>query len=277
MSWHKEQQGFLTLAINSQEVDYLKLAYLQALSIKKTQKNNKFAVLVDSNTKKEITSTHESVFDYIIELKESHNGNPYALEPQVFWYSPFKETIKLESDIIFTRSIDHWWNTFRLRDLVLSVGCKNYKQETSNNRKYRKIFDDNHLPDVYNGLMYFRYSATSLNFFNTARLIFDNWDLVKENFKFLDEEYPSTDVVYAICSHIIGREVTTLPEADFINFVHLKPAINNINEESSVKEVLFTEFYNGMLRINNLNQYAPVHYYDKNFNIDEMINDYESI
>jgi 3,4-dihydroxy-2-butanone 4-phosphate synthase len=59
MSWHKEQQGFLTLAINSQEVDYLKLAYLQALSIKKTQKNNKFAVLVDSNTKKEITSTHE--------------------------------------------------------------------------------------------------------------------------------------------------------------------------------------------------------------------------
>jgi hypothetical protein len=277
MSWHKEQQGFLTLAINSQEVDYLKLAYLQALSIKKTQKNNKFAVLVDSNTKKEITSTHESVFDYIIELKESHNGNPYALEPQVFWYSPFKETIKLESDIIFTRSIDHWWNTFRLRDLVLSVGCKNYKQETSNNRKYRKIFDDNHLPDVYNGLMYFRYSATSLNFFNTARLIFDNWDLVKENFKFLDEEYPSTDVVYAICSHIIGREVTTLPEADFINFVHLKPAINNINEGSSVKEVLFTEFYNGMLRINNLNQYAPVHYYDKNFNIDEMINDYESI
>ena len=277
MAQHKEQQGFLTLAVNSQEVDYLKLAYLQALSIKKTQKNNKFAVLVDSNTKKEITSTHESVFDYIIELKESHNGNPYTLEPQVFWYSPFKETIKLESDIIFTRSIDHWWNTFRLRDLVLSVGCKNYKQETSNNRKYRKIFDDNHLPDVYNGLMYFRYSATSLNFFNTARLIFDNWDLVKENFKFLDEEYPSTDVVYAICSHIISREVTTLPEADFINFVHLKPAINNINEGSSVKEVLFTEFYNGMLRINNLNQYAPVHYYDKNFNIDEMINDYESI
>jgi len=276
MSWHKEQQGFVTLAVNSNTVDYLRLAYLQALSIKKTQKINKVAVIVDANTKKDISTQHKEIFDYIIELKESSEKNVFALEPQAFWCSPFKETIKLESDIILTRNIDHWWNVLRFKDIVLSLGCRDYKQEISNNRKYRKIFDDNNLPDVFNGLMYFRYSSNALKFFNTARIIFDNWEIIKENFKYCDEEYPTTDLVYSICSHILGRELTTLPAADFINFTHLKPAINNYNESYCINDVFLTEFDQGMFRINNINQYHPLHLYDKNFDIDKMILYYES-
>jgi len=57
---HKEQLGFLTVACNSHNVDYLELAYLQALNVKHTQKNNKFAVVVDQQTNKHnpITGTH---------------------------------------------------------------------------------------------------------------------------------------------------------------------------------------------------------------------------
>ena len=42
MSQHKEQQGFVTFAINSKDVDYLELAYLQCLNVKATQKNNSY-------------------------------------------------------------------------------------------------------------------------------------------------------------------------------------------------------------------------------------------
>ena len=41
-------------------------------------------------------------------------------------------------------------------------------------RDYRKLFDDNELPDVYNGLMYFRYSQESAEFFWLAEKIFKN-------------------------------------------------------------------------------------------------------
>ena len=47
---HKAQLGFLTVACNTEQTDYLQLAYLQALNIKRTQKNNQFAVIVDQNT-----------------------------------------------------------------------------------------------------------------------------------------------------------------------------------------------------------------------------------
>lgn len=261
---HKEQLGFLTVACNTEHVDYLKLAYLQAINIKKTQKNNRYAVVVDKNTLLQITDNQKKVFDYVIEAPE-HTFGPFGAEAFLFELTPFKETIKLESDLLFTRSIDHWIYTFRLRDLVLSTGCRNYQQELSTVRKYRKTFDDNNLPDVYNGLMYFRFTKTSRDFFNTVKQIYSNWNLIINELKNCRESVPSTDVVFALATQIIGREQCTLPSADFINFVHMKPSINGFNEDLKFNEVFVTEENDNMIRINNLNQYHPLHYYNKDF------------
>jgi len=271
---HKEQQGFLTVAINSDSVDYLELAYTQALNVKCTQKIKSFAVVVDKHTHNCVKDKHRAVFDYIIQVPESTTG-PYGIEPEVFWLTPFKETVKLESDLLFTRSIDHWWNTFRLRDIVLSTGCRNYQQELSLVRKYRKFFDDNDLPDVYNGLMYFRFTKTARDFFTTAKNIYANWTTVGDILLNCRDDIPTTDVVYAIAARLVGQEQCTLPSADFVNFVHLKPAINRFDEDLAVREVFVTEFDQGMIRINNINQYHPLHYYDKTFVTKEMIEYYE--
>jgi len=275
MSRHKEQLGFLSFAVNSNETDYLRLAYLQALNIKHTQKNNRYAVIVDNKTSKLINENHKKVFDYIIELPDLEYGK-FGYEHLAFSLSPFKETIKLESDLLFTRSIDHWINAFRLRDMVLSGGCRNYKQEIATSRKYRKLFDDNNLPDTYNGLMYFRFTQTAANFFKYAKLIFENWEIVSSTLLNCRDDYPTTDVVYALAARLLGDNLCTLPTLDFINFVHMKPSINNFNEDLKFSEVFVTEFNQGMIRINNINQYHPLHYYDKNFATDEMIEYYES-
>jgi hypothetical protein len=273
MSQHKEQLGFLTFAKNSEDVDYLKLAYLQALNVKATQKNNKFAVVVDPATNLLIEQKHKDVFDYII-VHES-NG-PFDAEPDVFWLTPFKETIKLESDLLLTRSIDHWINAFRLKDIVLSTGCKKYDGTSSKVRTYRKLFDDNNLPDVYNGLMYFRYSRTSMEFFTLSRQIRNNWKQIKDKILLqCNEDEPSTDVLYAVTAKVIGIEQCTIPSMDFVNFVHMKPAISNIDSTRPWYETLMFELDGDMLRINNLNQYYPVHYYDKNFASDDIIKYYE--
>jgi len=271
---NKEQLGFLTIACNTDEINYLNLAYVQALNIKKTQKHNKFAVVVDKKTKELITDKHNKVFDYVIEAPE-HNFGLYGTEAFLFSLSPFKETIKVESDLLFTRSIDHWIHAFRLRDIVLSTGCKKYTGEIATSRKYRKFFDDNDLPDIYNGLMYFRFTKTAKDFFDVVMKIFANWDKLSLNLKNCRESTPSTDVVFAIAAEIIGRELCTLPSADFINFVHMKPSINGFDEHLNFAEVFVTEFNKGMIRINNINQYYPLHYYDKTFVTQEMIDYYE--
>lgn len=271
---HKAQLGFLTVACNTEHTDYLHLAYVQALNVKKTQKNNQFAVVVDKNTSQKITDQHKKVFDYIIESPE-HTFGPYGTEAFVFELTPFKETIKLESDLVFTRSIDHWIHAFRLRDMVLSTGCRNYKQQIANSRKYRKTFDDNNLPDVYNGLMYFRFTKTARDFFDTAKKIYGNWNSIIDILKNCRETVPSTDIVFALAARIVGEELCTLPSADFVNFVHMKPAINGFDEGLGFDEVFVTEFDQGMIRINNINQVHPLHYHNKNFITDDLIKYYE--
>jgi len=272
------QQGFLTIAQNT-DVDYLQLAYLQAMSIKLTMPGSQYAVVVDEATLATVTEKHRRVFDYVIPLVDNHAADEewkLSNEWQVFELTPFKETIKLESDIVFTRSIAHWWPAFRLRDVVLSLGCRDYQGNLSDNRTYRRVFDDNLLPDTYNGLMYFRYSQTANSFFEIARMIYQDWNSVRDlALKNCRDPQPTTDLVYAIAAGLIGIENCTLPGCDFINFVHMKNSINNWPESKSWTKMVMSEFNLPMIRINNINQYHPLHYQDKTWITEEIIERYE--
>ena len=274
----KEQQGFVTFAVNSNTVDYLELAYLQCLNVKATQKSNSYAVIVNDETNKLITDRHRSVFDYVIVMHELDRifGIPFAYESLVNRYTPFKETIKIESDLLFTRSIDHWWTAFRLKNVCLSTGAKNFLNVRSTVRKYREQFDTNGLPDVYNGLMYFRYSQESTEFFNLAYAVFRHWAQVSQELRLYDDIIPSTDFVYAITAHIIGEEFVTMPSMDFINFVHMKSGFNGWKDARSWTDTVTNERDGDVIRINNINQYDPVHYYDKTYATKELIEHYES-
>jgi len=272
MSQHREQQGFLTFAINTPEVDYGRLAYLQCLNVKATQRENQYAVITDEATYNSFNNRQLNAFDYIIRLPEGIEQNPFMTEPYVFSLTPFKETIKLESDLLFTRSIDHWWTAFRLRDVCLGNGAKNVMDTPSAVRKYRQLFDANRLPDVYTGLMYFRYTKTAMQFFELARFVFKEWNFIKTYLEGVDLELnPTTDVVYALAALILGEEAVTIPSMDFINFVHMKSGFNGWSNARSWLETVMHERDGDVIRINNLNQYSPVHYHDKTYATQELI------
>ena len=280
MSQHKEQQGYVTFAQNTSEVDYLELAYLQAHNIKATQQNNRYAVIVDAATKELVNDNHRNTFDYIIDLpvdyNDTTNTRKFANEWQVFRLTPFKETIKLESDLLFTRSIDHWWTAFRLKNVCLSTGAKSFNGINSTVRKYRELFDANNLPDVYNGLMYFRYSQEAASFFQAAQYLQYEWATVRTVLKKCFEDEPSTDVLYALAALLVGEETCTMPSMDFINFVHMKSGFNGWSDAHSWIDTVVNERNGDIIRINNLNQYHPVHYYDKTYATQELIEYYES-
>ena len=55
----------------------------------------------------------------------------FANDWQVYEASPYDYTIKLEADMYIPRNIDHWWDVFKDRDVVVSSTIRNFKQEIS--------------------------------------------------------------------------------------------------------------------------------------------------
>jgi len=262
----KEQFGFLTIAQNT-DVDYLQLAYLQAQNVKATQPSASYSVIVDEQTASLLTDAHRKTFDYVITLPHDlakDESWKQSNEWQVFNLTPYKETIKLESDLLFTRDVGHWLDALRLREVCFSYHCKNYQQQTVERTPYRRFFELNRLPDIYTGMYYFRYSQTAADFFRTAGSIYRNWNTVRENLVQCPE-LPSTDVVFALTSKLVGEEKCYIPTLDFFNFVHMKSAVQGWNDHQTWLDYVNVERDGNMLRINNVNQYSPVHYHDKNF------------
>jgi len=259
-----DQQGYFTFAQNTQSVNYLELAYAQAASIKQTQKINKYAVAVDSETKKLITDEHQKVFDYVVDIVDPV-ANAMSNEWQAWQLTPFKETIKLESDILFTANIDHWWTGLRLQEVCFTTKVRDYFGRVSKDRSYRKFFDENNLPDVYTGMYYFRFGQQSLKLFQLAFAIYSNWEYFRDNLKNCREELPSTDVVFAIAARLLGVELCTNPALDYPSFVHMKGSVNHLHSGANWQNTLQHELDGTNLTINFNRQSWPVHYYQKDF------------
>lgn len=266
----KEQQGYFTFAQNTNNVNYLELAYAQALSIKNTQKINRYAIAVDSITKELITDEHRRVFDYIIDIASPEN-HAMSNEWQAWHLTPFKETVKLESDILFTTNVDHWWTGMRLQEVCFTTKIRNYEGTISDARDYRKLFDENNLPNIYTGIYYFRFGHTSMELFQLAEAVYRHWSLFRDQLlKNCRETQPSTDVVFSIAAKILGVELCTNPALDYPSFVHMKGAVNGIAPAADWQDVYHAELENNNLTINFTRQQWPVHYYQKNF-IDDRI------
>jgi hypothetical protein len=183
----------------------------------------------------------------------------YANDWQVFAASPYRQTIKLEADMICASPIDHWWTLFEKRDVVVSQGARTFYDQLAESRYYRKIFDQNNLPDVYNAITYWRLSQTAKEFFNLVKQIFEQWDSYKQILKFPDNE-PTTDVVYAMATVIMGPERITLPNGVGPTIVHMKQYINPIQSDNWTKELVWEK---NPFRINTVAQWGLVHYHVK--------------
>ncbi len=183
---------------------------------------------------------------------------------QMFSVSPYRQTIKLEADMIATSAIDHWWTLFGLRDVVISQGCRNYRDQPAQSRHYRKCFDANYLPDVYNAITYWRLSSTAKDFFGLVKNIFENWEEFRKLLKFA-EDSASTDVVYALAAQIMGPDRVTLPAGLGPTMVHMKRHINGLHGEDWTRELIWeSDFF----RINTIAQWGFVHYHRKEWTLE---------
>jgi hypothetical protein len=191
------------------------------------------------------------------------NQGGWANDWQCFNASPYRQTIKLEADMLAAGPIDHWWTLFENRDVVISQGARTFYDQPAESRFYRKVFDQNNLPDVYNAITYWRLSATAKDFFALVRSIFEQWNDYKKLLKFA-EDSPSTDVVYAMAAQILGPDKVTLPAGIGPTIVHMKRHINPIQTDDWTQELVWES---DPVRINTVAQWGLVHYYSKDWRI----------
>lgn len=254
-----QDRGFVWFAFGEK---YIEASERLAHSIKKYNKHNKTCVITDSHWL-QLPNRIKHV-DHV-ELFEGKTQGKFDKEWQVFKLSPFTHNIKLEADMIFTNSTDWWWNHLYQWDMVHSYNCRNYRDDVIKTTKYRKLFFENSLPDIYSGLTYFRKSIWAMQFYLVCKRITTNWHKVKEQclVNCFDTE-PTTDVVYALANKMLDPLQIKKIDYEFFKFVHNKNDVNGLTPVYKNNDFLQTYKQGNDLYLGGYKQSRLWHYYEKN-------------
>lgn len=274
-------QGYIAIVQNTPEVNYLEQAYALALSLKNTQSIvDNLTILVDDATKKLVTSKHKAVFDNVVEIpwKDEAESETWKVNNKwkVYYATPYDETVLLDTDMIFTTDVSHWWPVLGQKDFWSATKVKTFRNETITSDVFRKTFTENELPNIYNAFMYFRKSDVSSEIFKLAEIIFQNWERFYHIY--LPKSRPrhvSGDVVFALAIKILGYEhLTTRENIDSLpTFVHMKGELQGVNTitsdwSSQLSSILVSP---DNLIVGNFKQTVPFHYVDKAWLTDRTI------
>ena len=259
-------KGFLWFAQNNDKTDYVELSIKLANSIKRFNKQNHVCVITDAKSKFE-----NKAIDMVKVLKQDDSAEhktKWANEWKAFDMTPFTHTIKLEADMLWTTNTDWWWYHLWQNDLVFSVDCKNYRDQTIKDTTYRQIFIKNQLPNIYNGLMYFRKSKQAQKFFKFAEYITKNWTKVKTTMLInCHDKYPSTDVVFALAYRMLDPTNAKLIDYEWFKFIHHKPAIHNLTNVRDHNQYLYPNKTGDAVYLGERRLSRVWHYFDKELNV----------
>jgi hypothetical protein len=272
--------GYLLVVANHESIDYLKLAYVLALSIKNTQKPGYDQVALVVEDKNSINRFNSPwVFDHVIEWNQ-----------ETFWdgrswmdkLSPFDATVCLDVDMIFTRDYSHWVDYFLENcELYVANNAYTYRGELITETYYRKTFEKNHLPNLYSMYTFFKKdSKLAEEFFELGRHIIKN--PVEFSNRFLPNYKPKvvgTDEAFALSSKILDITDQIAYPLDFPKLIHMKPMVQNWPVPADVwsSHIGFYVNKKAKIKLGNYNQDSIVHYVEKDKITDEIVNIFEEI
>lgn len=272
--------GYLIVVAKNDTVDYDRLAYALALSIKNTQKEGYDRVALVIDDKSRLTKFKSTwVFDEIIEWDEKTFWDGRSWMDQL---SPFEHTVCLDSDMLFLRDYSHWIDYFiENSELYVANKAYTYRSEVVTSDYYRKTFTKNELPNLYSFWTFFKKdSAVVKEFFSLVRHITDN--PVEFSNLFLKEYKPKivgTDEAFALAAKILDIQDEISYDLEFPRVVHFKGSVQNWPWPADLASdhVGFYLEKSGQLKLGNYQQTDIVHYVEKDKITDEAISILEDI
>jgi hypothetical protein len=253
-------KGFVILAQNTTTTNYVECAETLAISLKKVMPNVSVSIITND-------VANFNYFDNIIPLpyNDLAPDSDWKLinDWQVYEASPYEYTIKLEADMYIPSDIEFWFDILHQRDICVCNTIRDFKGQISDVLVYRKFIIDNQLPNVYNAITYFKKSDNARLFFSIVRDVFENWERYTNTLICNKDELATTDWAYSIACHIMGEEITTIPNLPQFSMVHMKQWINNTISEDWTKELVYE--CTDQLKIQTFPQRYPIHYHVKDF------------
>lgn len=265
-------KGYLILAQNNSNDDYVSMAYALALSIKISQKEITSVSLV-TDVPDAVPHHYRNLFDHIIQIPwfdDAYNSE-WKVENRwkIYHVTPYEQTILLDADMVFLTNVDHWWRYLENNhDLFITNTVFTYRNEIVTDTYYRKVFEDNDLPNTYSAFTYFKKSELAEEFWKTVEIIVKDWQIFYK--RFLPNSRPkhlSMDVVFSLAIKILGIEDRIISKFNYPTFVHMKSKVQYWkNPTDDWMNHVSTHFNKpNILKIGNVQQSGIFHYTEKKF------------
>jgi hypothetical protein len=242
----KLKKGFLLIAFNNDEIDYIKMAISCALSIKSHLKYNHITLVTEStNWLYQILSIDEvkQIFDNIIIVDppdqkniRTHYDSPYTKfkapflnnkRSSAYEISPYEETILLDVDyLVMSDSLDLVWGCED--DFLINKDATSLRNKKFHEKEIRLSKDG--IPMYWATLIYFKKSELAKRIFDLTNFIKDNYLFYKHLYKFPGHLFRN-DYVFSIAIHIISGFINSN-----INSFPI-PTIKTMDQKDDIVEI----------------------------------------
>ena len=179
---------------------------------------------------------------------------------QIYWATPYDETIVLDADMLFLNDYSYWWDYLSKFDLLFPNTVINYKQEIIKHEQYDKILTEHEIRPAYEKMFYFKKGQVAQEFFTMLEQILKNYRSIST--KIFPNKRPSslrTSHIFPTCIKMLGIEDVVYDKNNVFKYIDMKLSCLNAPVKKWEEDLYYwgdiTNFY-----IENFNQYYPLHY-----------------
>jgi hypothetical protein len=274
------RRGYITHAINTSTVDYIRMAYALALSIRRTQSEVAgLSVVVDRD--QQVPDNYRAAFDEVIGV-DCTPPDAVDLEWRVenfaklYDCSPYDETVTLDADMLFFDDVSSWWPQLAGQDIVAGRAV-NYRGELIRDNPLRKDLYAIGLPDLHNGFLYFRRCPKVARLFGVMQSNIADWPNTLLRHYGTSAGIFSSDKALLLALRDCGMEEEAESRLGLIpRFVHMKACLQGwpgVGPENSDWRPFVSHSFDDDLNLHIDGQKIgdPFHYNVRNFVDDELL------
>jgi len=169
-------EGLITIAYGPEK--YIRMARALALSYRRQNQLRPFAIVTDDSNAKGL----KNYFDVVIPLNSTY-GLGVVQKLHLDHYSPFDETLFVDSDCIFYKSPERVWRLYAGKDFSVRgwrylTGGTEYEKKrpyefVQNTPDFLGKNNITRLPHFNSGVVFFKRSETASNVFINARSVYE--------------------------------------------------------------------------------------------------------
>lgn len=252
-------KGVVLVAINNDKIDYLKMAYLCALFIRKNLGDVKISIITDDYSRgwyyKEYKEKYDKLLDKIIiidnvqddnisrNVRVYRDTNYYSVSSNfnnksrsdAFDLSPYDETLLIDTDyLVMSDLLNKVWDNSE--DILINSAANNLIHEPLMGPEFR--LNDYGIRMYWATIIYFKKTERAKLLFEFVKHIKEHWDYYKLVYEFPGGLFRN-DYAFSIAIHVLNGflendEIKSLPNKSILTLLD-KDQIYKIINKNEIK------------------------------------------